>query len=254
MEEFNVRGKDKDIIFIVLGLILVIGVFVYAYWYFNIRNIELKFTEIDNFQFVGDTNKEVEFSEDIGLNLKEEAAALAVKYNDVKGWFKVPGTSIDYPVFQSSDNNRYLRHNRDNVNDMWGELLLDYRNNVNNMYDMKNFIIYGHNTEEDSWFTPLLNYRSKEFFDNHKYIEFSTINDNYKWEIFTVYLTTTDFFYIDTVFKDKNEYYDFLTTCKNKSLYDTGVSISKDDTILTLTTCEYSKVNGRFVVQAKLVR
>ena len=179
MEEFKVKGNN-NMIAIVIGLIIAVGVFVYSYWYFNIRNIEFnfaqtedfEFSEAEGFEFIGQKNKEVKFSEDIGLNLKEEALALSIKYNDVKGWLKVPGTSIDYPVFQSSDNNRYLRHNRDNVNDMWGELLLDYRNNVNNMYDMKNFIIYGHNTEEDTWFTPLLNYRSKEFFNTHKYIEF----------------------------------------------------------------------------------
>ena len=41
-------------------------------------------------------------------------------------------------------------------------------------------------------------------------------------------------------------------------LYKIGINrnieISKEDTILTLSTCDYSKTNGRFVVQAKLIK
>ena len=250
MEEFKVKNGN-NMVWVIIGIITVISIFIYLYWYFNIRNIDI-YTE--NFTPIGDINKEVKFSEDIGINLKEEALGLSLKYKAIVGWLRVPGTSIDFPIFQSKDNIRYSRNNRDNFNDGWGESYLDYRNNINNIYDMKNFIIYGHNTEEDSGFTPLLNYRSKKYLDNHKYIEFSTINQNYKWEIFSVYITTTEFFYIDTVFNDKEEYFNFISLCKSKSLYNIDVNVTKNDTILTLSTCEYSLENGRFVVQAKLVK
>ena len=47
--------------------------------------------------------------------------------------------------------------------------------------------------------------------------------------------------------------YDFLDDIKSKSRYDTGVEVSTADSILTLSTCDYSRRDGRFVVQAKLV-
>ena len=252
METFK-QGKNRNILLVILGILLIILICTYTYWFFNVRN---KVNEPDSQTFtpVGDINKEVVFSDDIGIDLMEEALALKLKYNDVVGWMKVPGTSIDTAVFQSSDNSRYLRHDRDNNNTKWGEMFLDYRNNINEMDDRKNFIIYGHNTSEDSWLTPVMNYASEDFFKGHKFIEFSTVNKNYKWEIFTVYKTTTDFFYIDTNFANKDEYFDFISLCKSKSLYNTNVEITKDDTILTLSTCEYSQENGRFVIQAKLVK
>jgi sortase B len=37
------------------------------------------------------------------------------------------------------------------------------------------------------------------------------------------------------------------------SLYDTGVTASYGDKLLTLSTCDYLEVNGRFVVVAKKV-
>ena len=116
------------------------------------------------------------------------------------------------------------------------------------------YIIYGHNTSEDSCFTPLLKFKDENFFKEHKTFEFSTINGNYTWEIFSVYITDTSFFYIDTNFETDDEYSEFLKTIKDKSSYDTKVSVSKEDTILTLSTCEYSLTDGRFVIHAKLVK
>ena len=251
MENFK-QGKNRNIILGIIGVLLVILIGAYTYWFFNIRDVKNPDDQV--FKPVGDLNQDVDFSEDIGINLMEESIALAVKYNDVKGWLKIPGTSIDTAIFQSNNNDRYLRNDRENNVTKWGEVFLDYRNNINEMEDRKNFIIYGHNTEADSGFTPILNYQDEEFFKKHKIIEFSTLNGNYKWEIFTAYKTTVNFFYIDTVFADKDEYFDFISLCKSKSLYNTGVEITKDDTILTLSTCEYTQKDGRFVVQAKLVK
>lgn len=193
-------------------------------------------------------------NEEEGRNLQNEIKALNATYTDVVGWLVVPGTNIDTPVFQSTNNNRYLRHDRDNKYYMWGEEFLDYRCNINNMDNMSHFIIYGHNSENEENFTPLLKYKNQEFLKENSIIEFSTLNGNYKWQIFSVYVTDTDFFYIDTNFESANEYSEFLRTLKSKSMYDTGVEISGNDTILTLSTCEYTIKNGRFVVQAKLVK
>lgn len=203
---------------------------------------------------IGDTEKEIIGSEGQGINLQEEIMALNLKYSDAKSWLLIPGTSIDMPIFQAKDNDRYLRNDRDNVKTKWGETFMDYRCNIDNMENMSHFIIYGHNTEVDSHFTPLMNYKNEKFLNEHKIIEMSTVKGNYKWEIFSVYATDTNFFYIDTLFDDLNDYGNFLKTIKNKSMFDTKVEVSSSDTILTLSTCEYNKVNGRFVVQAKLIK
>ena len=41
-------------------------------------------------------------------NLIEEITNLSENYNNAVLWLKIPGTSIDTPVFQSSDNDFYL--------------------------------------------------------------------------------------------------------------------------------------------------
>lgn len=44
-----------------------------------------------------------------------------------------------------------------------------------------------------------------------------------------------------------------ITQCKALSLYDTGVTAEYGDRLITLSTCEYSRKNGRMVVVAKRI-
>ena len=41
--------------------------------------------------------------------------------------------------------------------------------------------------------------------------------------------------------------------CKALSLYDTGIMAEYGDKLITLSTCEYSRKNGRMVVVAKRI-
>lgn len=238
----------------IIALLVLAALIVYGAIYLKQRISIPVEGSISEEQLVGDVNKEVIGSEAQGINLQEEILALNIQYPDAVSWLMIPGTSVDMPIFKATNNDRYLRHDRDNVKTKWGETFMDYRNDINNMDNMSHFIIYGHNTEVDSHFTPTLNYKNEKFLNDHKIIEMATTKGNFKWEIFSVYVTDTDFFYIDTVFADKNDYGNFLNTIKAKSMFDTKVSINSDDTILTLSTCEYSRPNGRFVVHAKLMK
>ncbi len=53
---------------------------------------------------------------------------------------------------------------------------------------------------------------------------------------------------------DSAEVFDaYISKCKELSIYDTGVSAEYGDKLITLSTCEYSRTNGRMVVVAKQV-
>ena len=51
----------------------------------------------------------------------------------------------------------------------------------------------------------------------------------------------------------EDDYRAYIEKCKALSLYDTGIDAKYGDKLITLSTCEYSQDNGRFVVVAKLV-
>ena len=52
---------------------------------------------------------------------------------------------------------------------------------------------------------------------------------------------------------DEAEFVEFMEQCRQRQLYDTGISVSYGDELLTLSTCEYTYKNGRFVVVAKRI-
>ena len=241
-----------DKVFIILTLVLaVLVISLSLFFYFSKSDRK----ELGKDYTVGDLSQEVVDSQTEGRDLVQDISNINLKYKDAVAWLKVLGTSIDTPVFKAEDNERYLRNDRDNLTTRWGENFLDYTCDLNNIdKENQHYIVYGHNTEVDTRFTPLLNYKNNAFYQTHQIIEFATLENVYKFQIFSAYKTTTDFYYIETDFKDKEEFGTFVKSLKDKSEYDTGINVTQDDVILTLSTCDYSIENGRYVVHAKLVK
>lgn len=189
-------------------------------------------------------------------NLQNELIALNATYPDAVAWIVVPGTNIDTPVFQGKDNNRYIRTDRDGNSSSWGETFLDYDSKID-FSGYTNLVVYGHNTTTEDHFTPLEKYLDKSFYEANREIDLATLTGNYKCVIFSVFKTTSDNysdFYIDTNFNNDQEFNDFLYHFKSRSMYESDVSLSINDDILTLSTCEYSQNNGRLVIMAKLIK
>ena len=244
--ETNNNNKSKIIIICIIVVIVlaIIGLGISVY---------MKSKNKNNTGENNITNEE-EYDIEANRNFQNEIIALNATYQDGVAWLKVPGTSIDAPVFKGTTNEDYFAKDRDALDKKYGELFMDYRCNLNNMENMAHFIIYGHNPEDTTYFSDLLKYEKEDYYKNHDVIYMSTINGNYKWKIFTVYKTTPDFFYIDVNFDTVTEYATFLNSLKEKSMYNTNVDVDSNDTILTLSTCDYSVEDGRFVIQAKLVK
>jgi len=171
--------------------------------------------------------------------------------DDIIGRLYIEGTSIDYPVTQYEDNEFYLDYDINKKTNVTGWIFLDYENDV--YKDDKNMVIYGHNMKQDIMFHALRNYADEDFYDKHKYIVFDTLYDKYTWEIFSFYRAHTDFYYIQVIFKDEEDFYSLASQMKDLSIYETGVGITRDDRILTLSTCTNETDDTRFVLNAKLI-
>ena len=207
----------------------------------DIEEIENGYKEDEN------NESEAKVKDDKLSNLK----ALQEINDDVIGWIRITDTNIDYPVVKGVDNEYYLKHNVRKESSQSGSIFMDYRNQGGNR-DL-NTIIYGHNMRDGSMFEELTNYKKKDFFIEHPIIELTTLDGQTQWQIFSVYISNTNFNYIKTAFSNDEEYLDFLTELKEKALYDTDVDITGEDIILTLSTCTYEFNDARFVIHAKLL-
>lgn len=259
------KPEQKKALYIKIQLLFIVGVmacciyqigsYVLNSYYNNKLNSQLQelyvVDTIEEEDEPIETNKNNDNNESKEENISYFEELLAIN-SDVIAWIKIPDTNIDYPVVKGQDNEYYLKHNIKKENSLSGSIFMDYRNEGNNK-DL-NKIIYGHNIKDGSMFKNLTNYKKKEFLIAHPIIELNTLDESTQWEIFSVYITDTNFNYIKTNFYNKEEYNEFLKELKNKSLYDTGVNITSDDIILTLSTCTYEFSNARFAIHAKLVK
>lgn len=182
--------------------------------------------------------------------ISERFAFLQSEINtDILAWVKIPGTAIDYPVVKGIDNDFYIDHDIYKRPARAGSIFMDFRNE--GLGEDIHTILYGHNMRDGSMFKNLVSYNDEDFLLNHNIIEFHTIYEETKWEIFSVYSTETDFYYIETNFPTINDYASFLKSIKDRSFFDIDVDVSIDDQILTLSTCSYETDDSRFVVHAK---
>lgn len=185
------------------------------------------------------------------LKLHEERFKGLLEINkDVVGWIKITGTKIDYPVLQSDDNEFYLKHNINKEVTSHGSIFIDYRNSHN---EEANTVVYGHSMKDGSMFGELYQYKNVEFYKNHPYIEYDSLKQPMKWEIFSVYIYQPDKDYIIYSYNNDSEYVKYLEEISSKSIHGTDVVVTKDDKILTLVTCSYESSDSRLVIHAKRI-
>lgn len=232
--------------------VAVLGVFLFSGWKIGTELYENNHnrTILDDAKAV--YTKEVTTTH-VNGEVRDELKSLQKLNKDMAGWLTIADTEIDYPILQSTDNDYYLHHNYKNEKARAGSIFKDYRN-TNEFLD-KNTIIYGHNMKDGSMFADLRKYLDKDFFKAHPTFSYESGLTNYKVEIFSVYETTTDFYYIETDFPGKQNFDDYLEKVQQQSIYKSNVKVSSKDRIITLSTCDTEKdyEKGRMVIQGKLV-
>jgi len=177
---------------------------------------------------------------------------LKAENDDTVGWIQVLGTNINYPIVQASDNDYYLTRDFTKEKNKGGWIFLDYRNDINNL--SKNNIIYGHRRYNKSMFGTLKNVLTPDWLnntDNH-IIKVSTENYNYLFQVFSIYQTTYETYYLQSDFANDESYLDFLNTIVGRSEYNFNTEVNTDTIILTLSTCHNKE--DRLVVHSKLIK
>ncbi|QFJ55758.1 class B sortase [Pseudobutyrivibrio xylanivorans] len=181
-------------------------------------------------------------------------AELYEQNSDIAGWLSIPDTEISYPImYLDGDNDYYLSHNFGKEEDKNGLLVLDKRCNPSG--DDVNWLIHGHNKKSGAMFGTLKYYTDEDYYISHPQIEISTLYENRTYEIMAVFRSsvyndeTTDFEYYEYIqINDTHSFDEYIEGIKEIALYDTGVTASWGDKLVTLSTCEYSKKNGRLVI------
>lgn len=241
--------------FYIFFIIMLVAIFVTSIIYIIMNYTEDKeqnevFEKLENIVTEEKEEKHEEQQEE-SINLEK----LYELNNDFIGWLKINGTNISYPVMQT-DSNRKDYYLRKNFYKEYSQLGTPYIAEYCNVQTSDNVIIYGHHITNYQVFGELEKYKKKEFYDNHKIINFNTIYENADYEIIEVFKTVayTGFKYYQFInSSSEDEFNTFIKRCKELSFYNTGKTAKYGDKLLTLSTCEYSAKNGRLVVVAKKI-
>lgn len=173
---------------------------------------------------------------------------------DIVGWLEIQNTGISYPVLQGIDNEYYMTHNYKKEKSKNGSIFLTKE------YDWtipsSNLLIYGHNLGNGTMFQELLKYASKDFYNQHPTIRFTTTEADSEYEIISVFKSRVYYKSEKNVFRyyyfvnanTDEEYNQFITDAKKASLYDIDATAEYGEQLITLSTCSYHVKDGRFAV------
>jgi len=159
---------------------------------------------------------------------------------DVVAYIKIPDV-MESTIVQANDNEYYLRRLLDGSYSIKGTPFMDYRTT----FEDRKILIYGHSGNyDDLAFVALHQYEKESFYKEHSNIYLYSMTKKYTYEIFSSYLETSDYDYVNIKSFRGLSWLEHINKLKNKSNYQTNVSLSDNSKILILQTCDMENLSG----------
>lgn len=173
---------------------------------------------------------------------------------EMAGWIQIADTIVNYPVMLTAQEEEYyLKRGFDRKYDINGLPFMDARCSITE--PVTNYLIYGHNMKNGSMFSTLLKYEEESFYQEHPLIRFDTVYETGIYEIVGVFRTAVAYqheevfrYYQFIQAEDEESYDEYINYTKEHSFYETGVTAEYGTQLLTLSTCDRSIEEGRFVI------
>lgn len=178
---------------------------------------------------------------------------------DVVGWVQIPGTVVNYPVYQGSDNDEYLHKDANGDSSIGGQIFLDYENTAPGLAEQQT-VIYGHHLYNGTMFTPVDAMADQAEFDKVSTVWYVTERATYELEPLFFYRTpATNGEARHISFASDDEFHTYLKGLLDQASaksVDAGEAVTKVSKVVTLATCDYDnnfgQGNGRGLVVCAL--
>lgn len=175
-------------------------------------------------------------------------AGLKAVNSQVVGWIQIPGSQINYPVYQTTDNEYYLHTNAKGEWSIGGQIFMDYENNPNGLIDQQT-ILYGHHMRNGSMFQFIGALNDQNTFNKVETIWYVTPTQTYELEpVFTYHTDEDDNEVRQFNFTSVDEFRSYLKDRLSRAVSsrsDAAEVISRAEHVLTLFTCNYTDQYGR---------
>lgn len=255
------RRKLLSTALIVVGcalLLVAAGMFGYAQWQYHKQdevNARLaQFVSLPADQATTDGG-----SQSDGDTPQVDWAGLKAVNDDVVGWIQIPGTVVNYPVYQGETNETYLRTSATGEYSVGGQIFMDYENAKPGLVDGQT-LVYGHHLMNGEMFAVVDEMADQSYFDGVKTIWYVTEQGSYELEPLLFYRTpATNGDARRTQFASADELHAYLKGLLGEASAKSAsadMAINQVSKVLTLATCDYDndfgKGNGRGLVVCAL--
>lgn len=242
----------EKIIFIVACIVFIYSSYQLVSYYVKMGQVKKEFVAVEEEAF--STEQEIK-NTPVKKKKKFNYAALKKKNEDCIGWIKIKNTVINYPVmYKKGDNSFYLEHNFQKEYSIAGTPFVD--GNCDPYAEKNHLIIYAHHMKNGSMFAQLEKYKDKEFYEKNKIITVYIESEKYTYEVFGANAISAiydyelyDFSRLET----EEGYKKYIEEIKSKMAYETNAEPKGNEPLLLLSTCDYTKKEGRMIVIAKRI-
>ncbi len=182
--------------------------------------------------------------------------ALWAVNKDVKAWITLPGTTIDHPIMQSSEQEEdfYLDHDLNQKYLFDGSVYIQKMNKAD--FSDPVTVIYGHDLANGKMFTPLRKFRKPDFFQQQDTIYIYTPGHVLTYRLYTAFVYDDRHILYSFNFSQDDEFQQFINdTLSPKSMVRNvreGVTVTTEDNIIILSTCT-NRASERYLVGGVLI-
>lgn len=236
-----VKKDNKLVKYILFALAFVAVAIIGLYATFAFKSGINETTSSSTSQTTSSSEVTYTVSEEEKQYLAERFGALTAVNPETVGYVYIPGTQLDEPIVQTSDNVTYLDKTFEGNNEpLMGTVFMDMDNNKD-FTDSLTWL-FGHargsSVPDHRMFNDINFYDSQTFFDEHPYVVVETPERKRYYEaMFMIIVPETTAFY-RTSFDSKEEFKQQLIDVEKDAVTrNQNIIINENDNYLVLSTC-----------------
>ena len=252
----NEQGRKRKKINIVTNTILVLAIAVFLFSGYKLYTIYSEYNKGDKeYESIIEEVITLETSEEKDESKTETKTVFKVDFEklqsmnkEVVGWIRFDKPEkISYPIVQAEDNDKYLKRTVEGKKNSAGSIFMDAYNASN--FTDKNTFIYGHNMKNGSMFGQLRKYKSIDFYkENPFFYIYTPDGKETKYQVYAVCIVEDTSKSYTKFYADDNEYLKYLEYIKSISRYDTGIEVTAQSQLISLSTCTNVTETQRLLV------
>jgi sortase B len=166
---------------------------------------------------------------------------------DIVGWIRIDGTSIDYPIVQTDNNETYLDTDFEGKKNASGAIYLDYESEPD--FSSRHNLLYGHHMKNGTMFKDIVKYKDETFYKEHQKITIYTPEREYDLRPISVLYTDASGERRKTRFDSEESFKAYVDEMTKNGLFYQKPESSMES-LWSFVTCSYEFPDARTILYA----